>query len=230
MTITMRRVLASIVGAVTAVQAKSFQAEGIPYRMGLAGNHLIQRKRPTASFLSFCTSTTADRGRFLIRDASTEQRTSATKCDRNWIRSPTSVSSSSGSVDPVEPSVAQVILNDIHSKEYRHRIVVVGNGAILESIQILGPRSVLGTSPATGERLQTFSSEDGSFEFHLKVDRIAGISFLEKERPDGTTMRITRIKDGDGGSMCSLILAEYSEEAVEWFGSLVALYGQDVEC
>merc|ERR1711862_441235 len=100
-------------------------------------------------------------------------------------------------------------------------IVVVGEGAILESTQILGPHSALNVSPKSGERLQTFASEDKSFEFHLKVDRVATVAFAEKERTDGSSMCITRFLDTNGRGMCSLILSEGNdEEAAGWFRSL----------
>eukprot|EP00586_Coscinodiscus_wailesii_P004426 CAMPEP_0172484654 /NCGR_PEP_ID=MMETSP1066-20121228/12202_1 /TAXON_ID=671091 /ORGANISM="Coscinodiscus wailesii, Strain CCMP2513" /LENGTH=158 /DNA_ID=CAMNT_0013249313 /DNA_START=90 /DNA_END=563 /DNA_ORIENTATION=+ len=61
-------------------------------------------------------------------------------------------------------SVVENILKDIHSRQFLFRIVVIGNGAILESTQTLSDNYSTSTSPKTGEKLVTLSSDDKSFE------------------------------------------------------------------
>ena len=67
-------------------------------------------------------------------------------------------------------SIAESILDLFHTSNYPFRIVVIGNGAILETTSKLGPTSKSSISPKSGERLLTFASEDQSFEFHVKVE------------------------------------------------------------
>ena len=78
----------------------------------------------------------------------------------------------------------------------------------------------------------TFSSDDASFEFHVKVDQICKITFVSTERtlPDGNTkvMRVSRFLNEKGDPMCSLILADSSEDAVKWFDKMAEMNGQEV--
>mmetsp|Transcript_13998 Transcript_13998/g.16112 ORF Transcript_13998/g.16112 Transcript_13998/m.16112 type:complete len:218 (-) Transcript_13998:354-1007(-) len=136
------------------------------------------------------------------------------------------------------PSIVDDILSDIHSNNFQHRIVVIGNGAILESTARLGPYFGSSVSPKTGDRMVTFASDDKSFEFHLKVDQVSKISFAEIDRTapaeggeqnSNTTMRICRFVNQDDGPMCSLILADSSTEAVAWFTGMIARYGNTVQ-
>ena len=87
-------------------------------------------------------------------------------------------------------------------------------------------------SPKTGDKLLTFANEDSSFEFHVKVDQITKIIFVTSERPlpngESKTMRVSRFLNEKGEPMCSLILAHSSEDAVQWFDEMNAMYGQEI--
>jgi len=128
------------------------------------------------------------------------------------------------------PSKIDSIIRDLHDSSLRFRIVVIGNGAILESTSTLGPHMAESTSPKTGERLVTLASDDRSFEFHLKPDAIARVVFAEVNKPDsgGKTLRIVRMLRGDDGPICSLILADGSDEAVSWYKDMTIRYGYEV--
>lgn len=93
-------------------------------------------------------------------------------------------------------------------------------------------KSKSSVSPKTGDKLITFASDDSSFEFHVKVDEICKITFVTSERPlpDGETkaMRVTRFLNEKGEPMCSLILADSSEDAVTWFEQMNERHGQEV--
>lgn len=104
------------------------------------------------------------------------------------------------------------------------RIVVIGNGAILETTSSLG-KMKMGASPKTGERLVTFSSEDKSFEFHLKIDQVAKISLTSRTRPDQSEMRIVRMINKDSAPICSLIL---QGEDTAWWMKLQHDFGDDI--
>ena len=77
----------------------------------------------------------------------------------------------------------------------------------------------------------TFASEDASFEFHVKVEQVCMITFVATERtlPSGETkvMRVSRFLSEKGSPICSLILAESSPEAVDWFEGMVERHGQE---
>ena len=121
------------------------------------------------------------------------------------------------------------IIRDLHESNLPFRIVVIGNGAILESTSTLGPHMAESTSPKTGERLVTLASDDRSFEFHLKPDTIAKVVFAESKKPDsGKTLRIVRMLRDDGGPICSLICADGSEEAISWYKTMTIRYGYEV--
>ena len=127
------------------------------------------------------------------------------------------------------PSKIDSIIRDLHESEFSFRIVVIGNGAILESTSTLGPHMAESTSPKTGERLVTLASDERSFEFHLKPDTIAKVVFAESKKPDsGKTLRIVRMLREDGGPICSLILADGTEEAVSWYKTMTIRYGYEV--
>jgi hypothetical protein len=114
-------------------------------------------------------------------------------------------------------------LQDIQNKDFR--IVVIGNGAILESTHSLGPSISISPSPKSGVNLITFASPDKSFELHLQLSQVSKVDLVEKETPS-RTMRILRLSDGQGKSICSLILSEDSQENAEWFQSMKAKYGE----
>ena len=119
-------------------------------------------------------------------------------------------------------------LQSLHDSKYNFRIVVVGNGAILETTSVLGPAVAVAQSPKTGKNLMTLASEDKSFEFHLHLADVEQISVLEKETPM-KTMRLVRILGAEGQSMCSLILADTSDEACEWFHKMKEEYGETID-
>ena len=75
----------------------------------------------------------------------------------------------------VNSSLAEAILDEFHRSSLPFRIVVIGNGAILETTSRLGPTSKAAISPKSGERLLTFASEDQSFEFHVKVEQVGKV-------------------------------------------------------
>jgi hypothetical protein len=122
-------------------------------------------------------------------------------------------------------------LEDIHASKLTFRVVVVGNGAILETTATLGPTMKLSQSPAMGENLVTFASEDASFEFHLKTAHVSKIVMVEKLNagPTGRTMRIMRFINTMGKPICSLILSDDSEAASEWYQSINSKYGNEMQ-
>ena len=120
------------------------------------------------------------------------------------------------------------LLQALHDSKYAFRIVVVGNGAILETTSVLGPALSVAQSPKTGKNLMTLASEDKSFEFHLQLADVSEIAVLEKETPM-KTMRLIRVLGAEGQSMCSLILADQSDAAVEWFQGIGNKYGESIK-
>eukprot|EP00804_Cyclotella_cryptica_P003631 CCRYP_002226-RA/>CCRYP_002226-RA protein AED:0.47 eAED:0.47 QI:0/-1/0/1/-1/1/1/0/198 len=131
----------------------------------------------------------------------------------------------------ISRSKSETILSEFHESGFTFRIVVIGNGAILETTSKLGPTSSTSISPKTGEKLLTFASEDASFEFHVKVDQVCMVTFVTTERlvsGGGTkVMRVSRFLNEKGTPMCSLILADSSSEAIGWFEGMVEKYGQE---
>eukprot|EP00980_Cylindrotheca_fusiformis_P006888 scaffold1442_cov128-Cylindrotheca_fusiformis.AAC.9 len=123
------------------------------------------------------------------------------------------------------------LLEDLHESKFDFRIVVVGNGAILETTAELGPNMKMSQSPATEENLVTFASDDSSFEFHLKIAQVSKIVMMEKESPTtaGRTMRVMRFLNNTGRPVCSLILSSDTVEAAEWFSSISAKYGPEMQ-
>ncbi|CAJ1957807.1 unnamed protein product [Cylindrotheca closterium] len=122
-------------------------------------------------------------------------------------------------------------LEELHNSDFDFRIVVVGNGAILETTAPLGPNMKVSESPATpGQHLVTFASEDASFEFHVKIGQVSKVAIVEKKVSDIKTLRILRmINDDTGKSICSLILADQSSEAAGWFQSMMAKHGSEMQ-
>jgi len=130
--------------------------------------------------------------------------------------------------EQVEPKTVDTVLTEMNDSGYPFRIVVIGNGAILETTSILGPTMKSSVSPKTGERLVTLASEDQSFEFHVKVDQVENVVFAETRRPiEGgeKVLRICRFMNGEGGSMCSLILNDEGETAIQWFNGMKDRFG-----
>ncbi|VEU37789.1 unnamed protein product [Pseudo-nitzschia multistriata] len=130
---------------------------------------------------------------------------------------------------PKDKKVYQ-FLQELSESNLTFRIVVIGNGAILESTNLLGPTFKLGQSPKTGNHIVTFAAEDQSFEFHVMPGQVASVALVEKESPIGNkTMRLMRLLNADGGSICSLILADDSQAASDWYGGMTETYGSDFE-
>ena len=134
--------------------------------------------------------------------------------------------------DHTTPSsiTAESILNDFHQSNYIFRIIVIGNGAILETTSPLGPISKSSISPKSGEKLVTFASNDQSFEFHVKVEQICKIVFVANGGAD-QTKKVARFLSEIGTPICSLILCETDDEeeaARIWFDELVNKYGNEV--
>jgi hypothetical protein len=147
-----------------------------------------------------------------------------------FVKFPVVLQATSQELTPQENHVYE-LLKEISDSKLPFRIVVVGNGAILESTNTLGPTFKLGKSPKSGASIVTFASEDQSFEFHLMPAQIASAVLIEKPSPtkEGKTMRLMRFRNGEGGSICSLILADDSTEAAGWYQSMAAKHGSEVE-
>lgn len=118
---------------------------------------------------------------------------------------------------------AESILNEFHKSKYIYRIIVIGNGAILETTNKLGPTYKSSISPKSGERLLTFASEDQTFEFHVKVEQICKICFVATNE-----RRVARFLSESGTPICSLILGDSSAEAGEWFDGLIEKFGDEL--
>lgn len=117
------------------------------------------------------------------------------------------------------------ILEDMHNSNFPFRLVVVGNGAILETTSSLGPVMKMGKSPRTGENLVTFSSEDKSFEFHVMIAQVSKVVMTQKEGAQaGKVLDIFRFLTADGKPMCSLILSENSDDGKKWFSTMLEKY------
>lgn len=118
------------------------------------------------------------------------------------------------------------MVQDIHESSLPFRVVVIGNGAILESTNVLGPVCKVGQSPKTGENLCTLATEDKSFEFHLKLGQVSKVILADKERPDGSTMYVLRFLADTGSPICSLIAGG---DAKDWFQTMQSKYGEEVQ-
>ena len=131
---------------------------------------------------------------------------------------------------PPEKTVVDV-LKLLHESKFPFRAVVVGNGAILESTMVLGPTMKVSSSPATGANILTLASEDKAFEFHIQTAQVSKIVFTQKESPQkpGRIMSISRLLNAEGKPMCSLILADDSSSASEWYEGLIQKYGGEIQ-
>mmetsp|Transcript_4250 Transcript_4250/g.8135 ORF Transcript_4250/g.8135 Transcript_4250/m.8135 type:complete len:241 (-) Transcript_4250:16-738(-) len=148
-----------------------------------------------------------------------------------------------------QQSFVDEIISEMHKSGYKFRIIVIGNhaGAILETTSILGPIMKSSVSPKSGQRLVTLASQDQSFEFHINVDQVHEVVFVEKNvkildnKNSNTTcsdengggehtkiMRICRFLNQGGDSICSLILSEGNssdrQEIAEWFARMTKCY------
>lgn len=127
-------------------------------------------------------------------------------------------------------------LQELSASSLPFRIVVVGNGGILESTSPLGGSTPkinfkLAQSAKNGQHIVTFATEDQSFEFHVFPAQVASVTLVEKPSPHNKdkTMRIMRLLRTDGGSICSLILADDSQTASDWYGGMTEKYGTGLE-
>lgn len=120
------------------------------------------------------------------------------------------------------------ILQDFHRSPYAFRVVVVGNGAILETTSRLGPVFKVSQQPTTGSNLLTMANDDQSFEFHVRLNQVSKIVLTTRETPL-KTLRIARFLNSQGDSICSLILADASDEAIQWYRQLQETYGSDIQ-
>ena len=91
---------------------------------------------------------------------------------------------------------------------------------------MLGPAFKVTESHKTGDLILTMAAADQSFEFHVKLEQVQTIALVERELP-GKMLRIIRMTNDKEESMCSLILAEYSDEAAAFFQGLVTKYGKE---
>lgn len=119
-------------------------------------------------------------------------------------------------------------MEELHQSEIEFRIVVVGKGAILECTSTLGPKLSVSQNPATGNNLLTLATTDQSFEYHLQLSQVSKIVVLEKETPK-KVLRIIRLLNAEGESMSSLILADESNKAVDWFKGLIGIFGDEIQ-
>jgi hypothetical protein len=122
------------------------------------------------------------------------------------------------------------VMQALHDAKFNFRIVVVGNGAILESTSPLGPTMKVSQSPKTGKNLMTLASQDQSLEFHLQLADVSKIVLVQRETPK-RTMRLVRFLEAEhGNSMCSLILADDSSAAQKWFDDdLIGKFGTEIQ-
>lgn len=120
------------------------------------------------------------------------------------------------------------LVESLHKSGHVFRIVVMGNGAILETTSKLGPVMKLNTSPKTGKALLTLASKDQSFEFHLSPSDTAKVVLTERDTGE-QVMRVIRFLNSDGAPMCSLILGEDSPEAAKWYSELQNKYGEEMQ-
>ncbi|GKY92688.1 hypothetical protein MPSEU_000259400 [Mayamaea pseudoterrestris] len=120
------------------------------------------------------------------------------------------------------------LMKELHDSNYKFRIVVVGNGAILETVSPLGPVTKVLQSASTGTNLLTLANEDQSFEFHLQLSQVSKMVLTSKETPK-RVMQSVRLLNANGVSMCSLILADESDAAIDWYMKLQDSYGTEVQ-
>ena len=131
-----------------------------------------------------------------------------------------------GELTPPEQRAFDV-LKDLHDSGNRFRIVVAGNGAILESSHLLGPQMKLQKSPKTGTNLVTLASTTQDFEFHVQLNDVSKIVFTTKDSPvSADMMRIVRFLNVEGNAMASMILAD---EDPEWWSEMIAEYGEEIQ-
>jgi hypothetical protein len=132
-----------------------------------------------------------------------------------------------GELSDAEDKVYQV-MKELHDSKYTFRVVVVGNGAILETTSTLGPVVKISQSPSTGTNLLTLASDDKSFEFHLQLSQTSKMVLTTKETPN-KSIRIIRLLNAEGVAMCSLILNDETEAAHKWYEQLQTTFGSEIQ-
>jgi putative heme iron utilization protein len=137
-----------------------------------------------------------------------------------------SVSDNGSDIKVLEPKNVYQFLEQVHTSGYPFRTIVVGNGAILESTQALGSSLQVNKSPTTGETLLTMANDDKSFEFHIRIQQIHKIAIVERNVTD-KVLRIIRFSNADEVTMCSLILADYTDDAAVFIEQLKQTYGTE---
>jgi putative heme iron utilization protein len=75
--------------------------------------------------------------------------------------------------------------------------------------------------------MATLANADQSFEYHVQLEQICEIAFVEKETPN-KTLRIVRLINQEGDSITSLILVDVSDDAQKWFADLIQRHGSMV--
>ena len=170
----------------------------------------------------------------------TPSSTSALEASSSEVEVDTDTSSSDKLT--VKEKNVYTMLKELSNSNLLFRIVVVGNGAILESTNLLGSMK-LNQSPVSGANIVTFASSNSqSFEFHLMIGQIDKVAFIEKDSPinKGKTMRIIRFINDESGNkaICSLILATSAATADgvdddddtianDWFKIMISKYGSE---
>lgn len=125
------------------------------------------------------------------------------------------------------------LLVECSKTNYTFRIVVIGknNTAILEStVPCLGPQIKILQSPSTGANMVTLCNDDQSFEYHIQLGQVHRIALIEKESPKNKSMlRIIRLLNESNETITSFILRNDSDNAQNWFRSLIERYGVEIQ-
>jgi hypothetical protein len=150
-----------------------------------------------------------------------------TTCQLSAEGATSSSSPRMGELTPPEQRVYDLLI-ELHESPYSFRVVVVGAGAILETTATLGPVLKVTQQPSTGSNLMTFASEDQSFEFHVRLSHVSKMVLTSRETPN-KTLRLLRLLNAAGDSMCSVILADDSEAAADWFEAMLSKHGSDIQ-
>lgn len=170
---------------------------------------------------------------FILNPTLSTVRRQCNHDSRSFLLKATSSPSSSTTITPQDLSQPEQkvysLVKALHSSKYDFRIVVIGNGAILETTSPLGPTLNLNVSPATDTPLLTCASSNQSFEFHLKLSEVSKVALTEKEAANKKQMRVVRFLNNEGAPMCSLILRDESEQAVEWYRKLQEEFGHEMQ-
>jgi len=107
------------------------------------------------------------------------------------------------------------------------RFVVVGPGAILEGIGAF-------ENLRHKNGLATVSSDDNSFECHVRLGEVRSAQFATKAKGPDETLHIVRLLGKDSKSLLSAILtgedgAPVEDDSIQFFDSLRERFGDEVE-